>query len=227
MPAAGAVEMIHASSLILDDLPCMDNDSLRRGKPSNHIVFGESTSLLAVQALAALAQKMVSTSLEVPSKRVVQAVKEMVGAIERLVVGQAADLAGEGMSYEKDEGLIYLEFIHDHKTTPLVQVSAVLGSIMGGGSDEETERLRSYGKCIGLMYQVVDDVLDANKSSEELGKTAGKDLMSRKLTYPKVMGVEKARKYAEMLNKEAQKQLQGFDLAPLSSLADFIVNRQN
>lgn len=228
MPAACAVEMIHASSLILDDLPCMDDDSLRRGKPTNHKV-------LAANALMSLAveQTLASTSLGVPAERVLRAVQEMARAVgtEGLVAGQAADLAGENMNFEnEDEGLRYLEFIHIHKTAVLVEAAAVVGAIMGGGSDEEIERLKSYARCVGLMFQVVDDVLDETKSSEELGKTAGKDLITGKLTYPKLMGLENAREYAKRLNREAQEHLQGFDsdkVVPLLSLADYIVKRQN
>ncbi|XP_019097072.1 PREDICTED: geranylgeranyl pyrophosphate synthase 10, mitochondrial isoform X2 [Camelina sativa] len=206
MAAACGVEMLQASSLILDDLPCMDNDSLRRGKPTNHIVFGEGIAILASDALIALAVQKAATLtlLDVPPERVLRTVQEMVKAVgtEGLVAGQAADLAGE----------------------------AVTGAIVGGGSDEEIEKLRSYARCIGLMFQLVDDVLDVTKSSDELGKTAGKDLIAEKLTYPRLMGVEKSREYAERLNREAREHLQGFDLdkvAPLLSLADYILNRQN
>ncbi|XP_010481054.1 PREDICTED: geranylgeranyl pyrophosphate synthase 6, mitochondrial-like [Camelina sativa] len=235
MPSACAVEMIHASSLILDDLPCMDDDSLRRGKPTNHKVFGEKTAILAANSLMSLAVKQTSasTSLGVPSERVLWAVEEMARAVgmEGLVAGQAADLAGGSMSFEnKDDELRHLELIHIHKTAVLVEAAAVVGGIMGGGSDEEIEKLRRYARCVGLMYQVVDDVLDETKSSEELGKTAGKDLITGKLTYPKLMGVENAREYAKRLNREAQEHLQGFNsdrVAPLVSLADYIVKRQN
>ncbi|XP_023642544.1 geranylgeranyl pyrophosphate synthase 10, mitochondrial isoform X2 [Capsella rubella] len=206
MSVACGMEMLHASSLILDDLPCMDDDCLRRGKPTNHMVFGEGISILASDALIALAVQKAATStlLDVPPERVLRAVKEMVKAVgtEGLVAGQAADLAGE----------------------------AVTGAIMGGGSDKEIEKLRSYARCIGLMFQVVDDVLDVTKSSEELGKTAGKDLIAGKLTYPRLMGVEKSKEYAERLNREAREHLQGFDsdkVAPLLSLADYVLNRKN
>lgn len=145
------------------------------------------------------------------------------------MAGQAADLAGEKMVLvENDKGLKYLEFIHIHKTAALLE-APVMGCIVGGGSDEEVERLRRYARCVGLMYQVVDDVLDVTKSSEELGKTAGKDLIAGKLTYPRVMGVVKSREYVEKLNREACEHLQGFDsdkVAPLLSLADYIGNRQ-
>ncbi|VVB15922.1 unnamed protein product [Arabis nemorensis] len=235
VPGACAVEMIHASSLIQDDLPCMDDDSLRRGKPTNHKVFGEDIAVLTADALIALAVKKLasSTSFGVSPERVLRAVLEMAKAVgtEGLVAGQAADLAGEGMSLEENEvGLKHLEFIHIHKTAALLEAAAVIGAIIGGGSDEEIERLRRYARCTGLMFQVVDDVLDVTKSSEELGKTAGKDLIAGKMTYPRVMGVEKSREYAEKLNREAREHLQGFDsnkVAPLLSLADYIVNRQN
>ncbi|KAF8068470.1 hypothetical protein N665_1149s0007 [Sinapis alba] len=227
MPAACAVEMIHASSLIQDDLPCMDDESLRRGKPTNHKIYGEDVAILAADAFLALAvtHTLAATSENVPPSRVSRAVFEMMKAVgtDGLVAGQAADLAGEKMVLEEnDKGLEYLEFIHIHKTAALLEAAAVMGGIMGGGCDEEIERLRSYARCVGLMYQVVDDVLDVTKSSEELGKTAGKDLIAGKLTYPRVMGVEKSKEYAEKLNGEAREHLQGFDsdkVVPLLSAA--------
>ncbi|EOA30922.1 hypothetical protein CARUB_v10014070mg [Capsella rubella] len=234
MSVACGMEMLHASSLILDDLPCMDDDCLRRGKPTNHMVFGEGISILASDALIALAVQKAATStlLDVPPERVLRAVKEMVKAVgtEGLVAGQAADLAGEGMGFDSNTALEHLEFIHIHKTAALLEAAAVTGAIMGGGSDKEIEKLRSYARCIGLMFQVVDDVLDVTKSSEELGKTAGKDLIAGKLTYPRLMGVEKSKEYAERLNREAREHLQGFDsdkVAPLLSLADYVLNRKN
>ncbi|CAN8258695.1 unnamed protein product [Cochlearia groenlandica] len=236
MPSACAVEMIHASSLIQDDLPCMDDDSLRRGKPTSHKIYGENIAVLASDALIVLAIKQTttsSTSLDVPAYKVIRAVQEMAKALgtEGLVAGQAADLEGEGTVFEdNDVALKHLEFIHIHKTGALLEAAAVVGAIVGGGTDEEIERLRSYARCIGLMFQVVDDVLDATKSTEELGKTAGKDLIAGKLTYANVIGVEKSKEYAEMLNREAREHLVVFDsdkVAPLLLLADYIVNRQN
>ncbi|CAN6990899.1 unnamed protein product, partial [Brassica rapa subsp. trilocularis] len=216
MPAACAVEMIHASSLIQDDLPCMDDESLRRGKPTNHKIHGEDIAILTADAFIALAvtHTVVATSENVSPSRVSRAVMEMMKAVgtDGLVAGQAADMAGERMVLEENEtGLGRLEFIHIHKTAALLEAAAVMGGILGGGSDEEIERLRSYARCVGLMFQVVDDVLDETKSSEELGKTAGKDLIAGKLTYPRVIGVEKSKEYAEKLNREAWEHLQGFD----------------
>ncbi|ESQ53412.1 hypothetical protein EUTSA_v10025481mg [Eutrema salsugineum] len=233
MPAACAVEMIHTMSLIHDDLPCMDNDDLRRGKPTNHKVFGEDVAVLAGDALLSFAFEHLAsaTSPEVSPVRVVRAVGELAKAIgtEGLVAGQVVDISSEGLNLN-DVGLEHLEFIHLHKTAALLEASAVLGGIVGGGSDDEIERLRKFARCIGLLFQVVDDILDVTKSSQELGKTAGKDLIADKLTYPKIMGLEKSREFAEKLNREARDQLLGFDsdkVAPLLALANYIANRQN
>ncbi|KAJ8770776.1 hypothetical protein K2173_021423 [Erythroxylum novogranatense] len=230
MPAACAVEMIHTMSLIHDDLPCMDNDDLRRGQPTNHIVFGEDVAVLAGDALLAFAFEHIAVStIKVSPLRIVRAVGELARAIgaEGLVAGQVVDISSEGLS---EVGLEQLEFIHVHKTAKLLEGAVVLGAILGGGSDEEVEKLRNYARGIGLLFQVVDDILDVTKSSEELGKTAGKDLVADKVTYPKLMGLEKSRELAEKLNREAQEQLVGFasdKAAPLIALANYIAYRQN
>ncbi|CAI0429257.1 unnamed protein product [Linum tenue] len=231
MPAACAVEMIHTMSLIHDDLPCMDNDDLRRGKPTNHIVYGESVAVLAGDALLAFAFEhiAVATPRNVHPSRIVRAIGELAKVIggEGLVAGQVVDISSEGNS---EVGLKELEFIHIHKTAKLLEGSVVLGAILGGGSDDEVERLRRYARDIGLLFQVVDDILDVTKSSQELGKTAGKDLVADKVTYPKLMGIEKSREFAEKLNEEAKEQLVGFDpvkAAPLIALANYIAYRQN
>lgn len=230
MPAACAVEMIHTMSLIHDDLPCMDNDDLRRGKPTNHKVFGEDVAVLAGDSLLAFAFEHIATATSgVSSSRIVAAVGELAKSIgaEGLVAGQVVDISSTGQS---DVGLEQLEFIHIHKTAALLEAAVVLGALLGGGSDEEVEKLRKYARQVGLLFQVVDDILDVTKSSQELGKTAGKDLVTDKATYPKLMGLEKSREFAENLNKEAKEQLSGFDLekaAPLIALADYIAYRQN
>ncbi|ESQ50582.1 hypothetical protein EUTSA_v10022750mg [Eutrema salsugineum] len=230
LPAACAVEMIHTMSLIHDDLPCMDNDDLRRGKPTNHKVFGEDVAVLAGDALLSFAFEHLATSRVSPA-RVVRAIGELARAVgsEGLVAGQIVDLSSEGMD-QNDVGLELLEFIHIHKTAVLLEAATVLGAIVGGGSDEEIEKLRRFARCIGLLFQVVDDILDVTKSSEELGKTAGKDLIADKLTYPKLMGLEKSKEFAKKLMSDAQEQLQGFDpekVAPLLALANYIAKRQN
>lgn len=230
MPAACAMEMIHTMSLIHDDLPCMDNDDLRRGKPTNHKVFGEETAILAGDALLSLAFEHVAarTGPEVPADRLVRAIAELGSAVgsEGLVAGQIVDIASEG----RDISLGELEYIHVHKTAKLLEASVVCGAIVGGGSQSEVERVRKYARCVGLLFQVVDDILDVTKSTEELGKTAGKDLASDKATYPKLMGIEKAKEFAGELVEKAIEQLGHFDaarVAPLSHLANYIASRHN
>ncbi|KAL5752762.1 hypothetical protein ACOSQ2_023269 [Xanthoceras sorbifolium] len=230
MPAACAVEMIHTMSLIHDDLPCMDNDDLRRGKPTNHKVFGEDVAVLAGDSLLAFAFEYLAVStVGVAPARVIRAIGELAKSIgsEGLVAGQVVDINSEGL---KDVGLEHLEFIHVHKTAALLEAAVVLGAILGGGTDDEVEKLRTFARCIGLLFQVVDDILDVTKSSNELGKTAGKDLVADKVTYPKLIGIEQSREFAKKLNQEAQEQLSGFDqakAAPLIALANYIAHRQN
>ncbi|KAI4314883.1 hypothetical protein L6164_027746 [Bauhinia variegata] len=230
MPAACAVEMIHTMSLIHDDLPCMDNDDLRRGKPTNHKVYGEDVAVLAGDALLSFAfEHLTVSTVGVPPARIISAVGELAKSIgaEGLVAGQVVDIGSEGAS---DVGLERLEFIHVHKTAALLEGAVVLGAIIGGGTDDEVERLRKFARYIGLLFQVVDDILDVTKTSQELGKTAGKDLVADKTTYPKLLGLEKSREFAEKLNKDAQDQLSGFDpekAAPLIALANYIAYRQN
>lgn len=230
MAAACAVEMIHTMSLIHDDLPCMDNDDLRRGKPTNHKVYGEDIAVLAGDALLSFAfEHLAVSTVGVPAGRVVKAVGELAKSIgaEGLVAGQVVDIESEGLD---NVGLEHLEFIHLHKTAALLEAAVVLGAILGGGSDLEVEKLRKFARCIGLLFQVVDDILDVTKSSQELGKTAGKDLVADKVTYPRLLGIEKSREFAEELKRDAYEQLAGFDqkkAAPLLALANYIADRQN
>nr|GMC62616.1 geranylgeranyl pyrophosphate synthase, chloroplastic-like [Ipomoea batatas] len=230
MPAACAVEMIHTMSLMHDDLPCMDNDDLRRGKPTNHKVFGENVAVLAGDALLSFAFEHIATATKgVSSEKIVRVIGELAKCIgaEGLVAGQVVDICSEGIS---DVGLEHLEFIHLHKTAALLEASVVLGAVLGGGTEEEVAKLRKFARNIGLLFQVVDDILDVTKSSHELGKTAGKDLVADKVTYPKLLGLQKSREFAEQLNKEAQAQLSGFDqgkAAPLIALANYIAYREN
>lgn len=230
MPSACAVEMIHTMSLMHDDLPCMDNDDLRRGKPTNHKVFGEDVAVLAGDALLAFAFEHIATATKgVSSERIVRVVGELAKCIgsEGLVAGQVVDVCSEGIA---DVGLEHLEFIHVHKTAALLEGSVVLGAIVGGANDEQISKLRKFARCIGLLFQVVDDILDVTKSSQELGKTAGKDLVADKVTYPKLLGIDKSREFAEKLNREAQEQLAEFDpekAAPLIALANYIAYRDN
>ncbi|XP_058772751.1 heterodimeric geranylgeranyl pyrophosphate synthase large subunit 1, chloroplastic-like [Vicia villosa] len=230
IPSACAVEMIHTMSLIHDDLPCMDNDDLRRGKPTSHKVYGEDVAVLAGDALLSLAFEHVAVSTKgVPPEKVVRAIAELAKSVgkEGLVAGQIVDLESEGLS---NVDLERLEFIHLRKTAALLEASVVMGAIVGGGSEDEIEILRKFARCIGLLFQVVDDILDVTKSSEELGKTAGKDLVADKVTYPKLLGLEKSKEFAEKLVKDAQDCLVGFNFeksAPLFALTNYIAYRQN
>ncbi|KAI3825577.1 hypothetical protein L1987_07068 [Smallanthus sonchifolius] len=230
MPAACAVEMIHTMSLIHDDLPCMDNDNFRRGKPTNHKVYGEDVAVLAGDSLLAFAFEYVSSATVGASPaHVMAAIGELAKSIgtEGLVAGQVVDIVSTG---GKDIG-VQLEFIHIHKTAALLEASVVLGAILGGGSETHVEKLRKFARCIGLLFQVVDDILDVTKSSEELGKTAGKDLVVDKMTYPRLLGLEKSQQFAEELLAEAKQQLEEFEspttVAPLVALAEYIAYRQN
>ncbi|KAK3218489.1 hypothetical protein Dsin_012459 [Dipteronia sinensis] len=229
MPMACALEMIHTMSLIHDDLPCMDDDDLRRGKPTNHKTFGEDTAILAGDALLSLAfEHVAAKTRNVSAERVVRAIAEMSSAVgsQGLVAGQIVDLASEG----KDVSLSDLEYIHVHKTAKLLEAAVVCGAVMGGGDVIEIEKVRKYARCIGLLFQVVDDILDVTKSSKELGKTAGKDLVSDKATYPKLMGIENAKKFAGKLLGQAIQELDYFEAdraAPLYHLAIYIAGRQN
>ncbi|KAG8390029.1 hypothetical protein BUALT_Bualt01G0040700 [Buddleja alternifolia] len=233
MPAACAVEMIHTMSLIQDDLPCMDNDDLRRGKPTNHkvCVCKHSLNPLAGDGLFVLAiEQMATATPGVAPNKVLAAVRELAkaGGVEGLVGGQAEDLRYTGSN--QTVKLETLENIHLRKTAVLFEASVVMGAIFGGGSDEQVEKLRIFARKIGLLFQVVDDILDVTQSSEELGKTAGKDLAVDKTTYPKLLGLEKAMEFAEKLNGEATAQLTDFDrkkVAPLVALADYIARRHN
>ncbi|KAI5084629.1 hypothetical protein GOP47_0000798 [Adiantum capillus-veneris] len=230
MPSACALEMIHTMSLIHDDLPCMDNDDLRRGKPTNHKVFGEYTAVLAGDALLAFAFEHIARDTKgVPSDKVVKVIAEVAKAIgpQGLAAGQVVDVANER---NETVDLEMLEFIHLHKTAALLECSVVSGAILGGAADEQVEKLRIFARCNGLLFQVVDDILDVTRSSEELGKTAGKDLVADKATYPKLLGLDKAREFALELKQKALAQLNDFDkakAAPLYGLTEYIASRQN
>nr|AGU43761.1 geranylgeranyl diphosphate synthase [Pinus massoniana] len=231
MPTACAMEMIHTMSLIHDDLPCMDNDDFRRGKPTNHKVFGEGTAVLAGDALLSFAFEhiAVSTSKSVGSDRILRVVSELGRTIgsQGLVGGQVADISCEGNS---SVDLATLEWIHIHKTAVLLECSVVCGAIISGASENEIERIKRYARSVGLLFQVVDDILDVTKSSKELGKTAGKDLITDKATYPKLMGLEKAKQFAVELLGRAKEDLSCFDpkkAAPLLGIAEYIAFRQN
>lgn len=231
MPTACALEMIHTMSLIHDDLPSMDNDDFRRGKPTNHKVYGEEIAILAGDALLSLSFEYIARETRgVPAERVVQVIVEMGKAVgaEGLVGGQVVDIKSEGAG--EKVGLDTLKYIHEHKTAALLEAAVVCGAILGGADEADVARLRKYSRDIGLAFQVVDDILDITATTEELGKTAGKDLASAKTTYPSLVGLEESRRIANDLIEEAKAQLAGYDMAkaaPLYALAEYIKSRKN
>jgi geranylgeranyl diphosphate synthase type II len=232
MPTACALEMIHTMSLIHDDLPSMDNDDFRRGKPTNHKVYGEEMAILAGDALLSHAFEYIGRETKGVSAekvlRVIVDVGKCVGS-EGLVGGQVVDILSEGAGPE-NVTIETLQYIHAHKTGALLEVSVTAGAILGGASEEQIGKLERYAQNIGLAFQVVDDILDCTASSEELGKTAGKDEAVGKTTYPSLVGMEESKRIAAELISKAKAELEGFDakkVAPLLGLADYIQNRKN
>ncbi|CAK6696654.1 farnesyl diphosphate synthase [Synechococcus sp. BA-124 BA4] len=226
LPTAVALEMIHTMSLIHDDLPAMDNDDLRRGRPTNHKVFGDAQAILAGDALLTRAFEMVALrSPGVPAERLLQVVGELslAAGAPGLVGGQVVDLESEG----KDVDLATLEYIHLHKTGALLQACVLTGAMIAGASEPLLQGLRTYSRGIGLAFQIIDDILDVTASSEVLGKTAGKDLAADKTTYPKLLGLQESRQRADALVAEAKAALQPWEASarPLLALADYITSR--
>jgi len=222
-----ALEFIHTYSLIHDDLPSLDNDDLRRGKPTNHKVFGEAIAILAGDALLTLAfETLAKSPLEAGRRvRVIAEVATAAGTVNGMVGGQVTDVEAEGKQISAEA----LEYIHRSKTAALIRASIVAGAIAGGASDGDVERLRRFGDNIGWAFQVVDDLLDVEESSAALGKTAGKDQAQRKATYPALYGIEKSRAIAAELEAKALSELDsyGAKAARLRQLAEFLVARRS
>ena len=192
LPAACAVELIHTQSLIHDDLPAMDNDDLRRGKPTNHKVFGEAQAILAGDAMLAFAFTLLADELadRYPAKRCLAAVKELSSAtVMGMVAGQVVDIASEHQQVSRET----LTYIHRHKTGALIRASVRLGAILGEATPAEAEALDVYAEAIGLAFQIADDILDVTRTAEQLGKTPGKDVTAGKATYVSLYGLEAAR----------------------------------
>ena len=226
MPTAVALEMIHTMSLIHDDLPAMDNDDLRRGRPTNHKVFGEAKAILAGDALLTRAFEMVALrSPGVSAERLLQVVGELslASGAPGLVGGQVVDLECEG----KSVALETLEYIHLHKTGALLRACVTSGALVAGADSLLLAAMHTYARGIGLAFQIIDDILDVTASSAVLGKTAGKDLTADKTTYPKLLGLEESRRRADGLVAEAKAALEPWrDRAgPLLALADYITSR--
>jgi geranylgeranyl diphosphate synthase, type II len=221
-----ALEMLHTYSLIHDDLPALDNDDLRRGRPTCHKVFGEAIAILAGDALQTQAYEVLSR-LQCPAESRVHIIEEIAhgtGTIDGMIGGQVVDLEAERTKPD----LAMLEYIHRSKTAALISASVVSGGLYAGADDKAVDNLRSFGKSIGLAFQIVDDVLDVTQTSEQLGKTAGKDTVAEKATYPALFGIDESLKKAGTLVDSALASLDGFELRaePLKDLARFLVERK-
>ena len=222
-----ALEMLHTYSLIHDDLPALDNDDLRRGRPTCHKAFGEALAILAGDALQTRAYEVLARlrCLAEARVRIIEEIARGTGTLSGMIGGQVVDLEAE----HKKPDLATLEYIHRSKTAALIAASAVSGGLYGEASEDAVNRLRCYGQAIGLAFQIVDDVLDVTQSSEQLGKTAGKDTAAEKATYPALFGVDESLKKANALMQKALNSLEGFgaQAETLKSLAHFLVERTN
>jgi len=224
---ACALEMIHTYSLIHDDLPALDNDDLRRGRPTCHKVFGDAMAILAGDALLTLAFEVLATIENADSHRRIELVRELAtasGTVGGMIGGQVNDIEGEG----KHPTARLLESIHRAKTGALLRASVRMGAIYAGADEDQLAALTSFGEHVGLAFQMVDDILDVEQSSEALGKTAGKDAAQKKITFPAVYGIERSREMAEEERLAAHLALQTFDdrAQRLRELADLVVRRQ-
>ncbi|MCA9178625.1 MAG: polyprenyl synthetase family protein [Planctomycetales bacterium] len=224
MPAACAVEMIHAYSLVHDDLPAMDDDAMRRGRPSCHAKFGEATAILVGDALQARAFELLAREMAPAVAATCCAELGAAAGASALVGGQCDDLAAEG----QDGTLEQLQAIHRRKTGALIRVSLRLGAIAAGAPTDATERLDRYGQRVGVVFQITDDLLDHEGSAEDLGKATQKDAKRGKLTYPGLLGVEASREQARQLTLEALADLAplGPPAKPLCALAQFVLERR-
>ena len=222
LAVAAPLEMIHTYSLIHDDLPALDNDDLRRGRPTNHKVFGEAMAILAGDALLTLAFEVLGRTGDA---RLVTELAVASGTVGGMIGRQVFDLEGEGAEPTAE----LLERIHRAKTGALLRASVRLGAIHAGASREQLAALTRYGEHIGLAFQIVDDVLDVEQSSEQLGKTAGKDAAQHKITFPAVYGLEASKRMAEEQRRMAHEALASFGAAGqrLRELADLVVERRS
>ncbi len=227
VPLGCALEFIHTYSLIHDDLPALDNDDLRRGKPTNHKIFGEAIAILAGDALLTLAfHTLVSAPVE-PERllRILAVVAQAAGTVRGMIGGQVADIEAERKPVDGPG----LEYIHRSKTGALIRASVVTGALAGGAADHDVARLQNFGEHIGWAFQVVDDMLDVEESSTALGKTAGKDQVQQKATYPGLYGLEKSRAIATNLEVKALGELEfyGARASRLRDVGKFLVARRS
>jgi len=225
LPAAVAVELVHCYSLVHDDLPAMDDDDLRRGRPTCHKVFGEAMAILAGDALLTLAFEVLTQQVEEAALSATL-VSELARAAGHggMVGGQAADILAEGLEPSPES----LDYIHSHKTGALISASVRMGALSVGAAQQSLQALTTYGQRVGLAFQIADDCLDVTSSAQELGKATQKDMDRGKLTYPALVGLEEARHAARRLAEEAVASLEGFgpEAKLLRELARFVVGRQ-
>lgn len=224
---ACALEMIHTYSLIHDDLPSMDNDELRRGRPTCHVKFDEATAILAGDALQTLAFQTIAEDERLSAElrvRLIAEIARSAGTPEGMVAGQAHDLDGESREVTNEE----LERIHHRKTGALIRAAARCGTLIAGAGARELEAVNDYATNLGLLFQITDDLLDVTATAEDIGKTPGKDARSRKATYPALYGIESTRAQLEAVHRAACNALESIDQPTqlLRSIADFILERQ-
>ena len=229
LPVASAMELIHTYSLIHDDLPAMDNDDFRRGKPTNHKVFGEAMAILAGDALLTLAFGLITPtklSRKKMSDQLIRIVREIAwgAGFDGMIGGQAADILSEGQ--EVDQSI--LEYIHRYKTAALIRTSVKVGAILAGATPSQLAALARYGEDIGLAFQIVDDVLDIEGSQEELGKNVKSDHSKGKKTYPDFFGLSESKRKAKILVEQAIESLSRFNRKadPLRAIAHYIIERR-
>jgi geranylgeranyl diphosphate synthase type II len=227
LPAACALEMIHTYSLIHDDLPAMDDDDLRRGRATNHKVFGDAMAILAGDSLLTHAFFVIANHAprgkETAAVEVIRRIALASGSLG-MAGGQAEDLLSE----KKKISLPELERLHRHKTGKLIQVSVEAGAILGGANQRQLESLSRFGECIGLSFQIADDILDI-EGGEEIGKDIGSDIANEKATYPSLLGIEESKRLAQTLTEEALAVLRDFDAKadPMREIAKYVVFRKN
>lgn len=226
LPLACALECIHTYSLVHDDLPSMDNDDLRRGRPTCHKVFGDGIAILAGDALLTIAFQIATHAKGTERYDLRAILREIAVAAgsQKLIAGQVADLEAEGHRITRAQ----LRYIHEHKTAALLTTSVRLGAMTANASPKQLSALTAFGRALGLAFQVIDDILDVTQTSEQLGKSAGKDVAAQKATYPAVIGLEKSRIEARRLTMEAHRVLKslGRRAVVLRALADYLLQRE-
>ncbi len=227
LPLACSLECIHTYSLVHDDLPSMDNDDFRRGRPTCHKVFGEGIAVLAGDALLTIAFQIVSSAKAAPRYDVAILLREIAVAAgsQKLIAGQVADLEAEGKDVKRDQ----LQFIHENKTAAILKSSVRLGAMSANADPKKLSAITRFGQRLGLAFQIIDDILDVTQTSEILGKSAGKDVAAKKATYPAVIGLEKSRAEARRLTRQAHNALSIFsnsDAEPLHALANYLLERE-